>query len=192
MPNEDFAGTDTAVSDSAPSLPSDPQPDSFNTFIRKQYGFIRRVASRFGVGVPDVDDVAQRVTLTIWHKLPRVRRGAERAFVRALVRSEASHLRRTHLRRREVALVLDEEVPATERVRPDERFQLFEVLDASKTALESLREELRVVFYLFASRGYSCLEIARVLELPLGTVKSRLREARSQLADSLARTVDSI
>jgi len=52
-------------------------------------------------------------------------------------------------------------------------------------ALDELPEKLRQVLILSAIQGYTLEEISRLLEIPTGTVKSRLFFARKQLAEKL-------
>ncbi len=62
----------------------------------------------------------------------------------------------------------------------------YENLDQEvKQALESLSPEFRTVLLLWATGEMSYQEIADALELPIGTVMSRLHRARQQLARSL-------
>lgn len=52
-------------------------------------------------------------------------------------------------------------------------------------ALETLSPEMRAVLLLVALEGYSYGEVAGILEIPLGTVMSRLSRARRGLAAAL-------
>ena len=52
-------------------------------------------------------------------------------------------------------------------------------------AIDALPEKLRVVVVLGAIEGHDVREVARLLELPEGTVKSRLHLARKGLAEGL-------
>jgi RNA polymerase sigma-70 factor (ECF subfamily) len=52
-------------------------------------------------------------------------------------------------------------------------------------AIDALSEKLRVVVVLAAIEGHDIREVARLLDLPEGTVKSRLFLARKGLAESL-------
>jgi RNA polymerase sigma-70 factor (ECF subfamily) len=52
-------------------------------------------------------------------------------------------------------------------------------------ALEELPEKLRLVLLLAAMEGHTIDEIAALLGLPVGTVKSRIFVARKQLAEKL-------
>lgn len=53
------------------------------------------------------------------------------------------------------------------------------------SALNSLSVELRDVLWLWAAEGLKYREIAETLEIPIGTVMSRLHRARSQTARAL-------
>jgi len=53
-------------------------------------------------------------------------------------------------------------------------------------AIEGLSEKLRVVVVLSSIEGHDIKEVAALLELPEGTVKSRLFAARQQLKDALS------
>lgn len=150
---------------------------------------LRRLVRRLGVRLGDEDDVTQRVLLTAWRKLQEREVHCERSFLRGIAVREASHQRRTYRRRREVSadagiaesgMLTRGEAPAAE---PDELLHLKQVLTVVERIVAQLTPELHRVFVLFAMHGRTAREIARSLELPLGTVKSRLRRAR-ELVDA--------
>ena len=53
-------------------------------------------------------------------------------------------------------------------------------------AIDNLSEKLRIVIILAGVRGHDVKEVSALLELPEGTVKSRLFAARQQLKDALS------
>jgi RNA polymerase sigma-70 factor (ECF subfamily) len=63
---------------------------------------------------------------------------------------------------------------------PDGSFQLQEITDA----INSLSRDLKVPFSMYVS-GYQYNEIAETLNLPIGTVKSRIFFARKELREKL-------
>ena len=68
---------------------------------------------------------------------------------------------------------------------PEEAF-LQTLMDADvKAALESLPERFRAVVLLADIEGFSYKEIAEILDIPIGTVMSRLHRARRQLQVAL-------
>ena len=54
-----------------------------------------------------------------------------------------------------------------------------------KKVLESLKEEQRIIIDLAYFKGFTQEEIAKELDMPLGTVKTRIRKALLQLKDIL-------
>jgi len=59
------------------------------------------------------------------------------------------------------------------------------------TALSTLRDEQRSVLVLAAVEGFRCREIAQILEIPIGTVMSRLSRARQEMQRLLSPKLDS-
>jgi RNA polymerase sigma-70 factor (ECF subfamily) len=70
---------------------------------------------------------------------------------------------------------------------PDAVLERRELETALGRAIAELPEDHRIVVVLRDLEGLSYEEIARVLELPLGTVRSRLHRARTDLKDKLER-----
>lgn len=73
-------------------------------------------------------------------------------------------------------------VPRTSPERAFEREELLRVVDE---AVRSLSMPQRAVVILFHLQGFSLAEIAYVLDCPVGTVKSRLHNARKALRQRL-------
>jgi RNA polymerase sigma-70 factor (ECF subfamily) len=71
---------------------------------------------------------------------------------------------------------------------PDKAALRKEKRAAVRAAMARLSDHYRVVLVLFDIEGHSYEEIADALELPLGTIKSRLNRARSQLREELQNT----
>jgi RNA polymerase sigma-70 factor (ECF subfamily) len=60
-----------------------------------------------------------------------------------------------------------------------------DLLDRVTAAMDDLPEHYRVVVWLRDAEGLSYTEIAAVLDLPIGTVRSRLARARSALKEAV-------
>ena len=56
------------------------------------------------------------------------------------------------------------------------------MLGKVQTAMAALPDDQRVVLSLIALEGHSYKEVAEMLEIPIGTVMSRLSRARDKLA----------
>jgi RNA polymerase sigma-70 factor (ECF subfamily) len=71
--------------------------------------------------------------------------------------------------------------------RPDAALERRELETALGRAIDELPEDRRIVVVLRDIEGLSYDEIAQVLELELGTVRSRLHRARADLKEKLER-----
>lgn len=70
--------------------------------------------------------------------------------------------------------------------RPDERFEASRLGDEIEDAIGELRPAYREAILLRHVEGRSYDEIAEIMELPLGTVKTYIHRARKELQSSLA------
>jgi len=76
----------------------------------------------------------------------------------------------------------DEPPPAWTRAELD----WDQVDDSLKAAIEELKPEFREVLLMWGVDGLKYREISEILEVPIGTIMSRLHRARKMLADRLA------
>jgi RNA polymerase sigma factor (sigma-70 family) len=65
----------------------------------------------------------------------------------------------------------------------EERLIKKDIEEKIKDLVNSLPEKLKAVFILSEYQELPCREIAKILEIPLGTVKSRLHNGFKQLVD---------
>jgi RNA polymerase sigma-70 factor (ECF subfamily) len=131
---------------------------------------------RFGVEASAVDDAAQHVFLTLATHPSAPAPDKERAFLVGACIRIAANGRRSRARSREVSIEL-EPAPA-DQDNPEDLLDWKQRRQTLDLALDTLTLEQRSVFVLFELEGFSLPEIAESLELPLGTVTSRLRRAR--------------
>jgi RNA polymerase sigma-70 factor (ECF subfamily) len=132
------------------------------------------------VGPSDAEDVTQQVYMQVFRQLDRF--SAQSAFstwlYRVTVNEALQHLRSRRGPRSD-SLNWEPEDREPDRER---RFEDREILDH---ALSRIDAELRIVFVLREVDGLSYEQIATTLELPMGTVASRLSRAREELQDQL-------
>ena len=150
-------------------------PARLERVIRADYRFIWRLLRRFGVPEMQAEDAAQQVFLIVAERLDDVIEGRERAFAFGTALRVAQSLRRRLGRERPsdgVGEVAGAGAGADELL---EQKRARELLDR---VLLEMPIEARTVFILFELERLSSPEIAQLLEVPLGTVASRLRRAR--------------
>ena len=87
------------------------------------------------------------------------------------------------------AVNLSQDIPTWEP-GPVARFENDELKEKVMTAVQALPEKEQIVTQMFYLNGYSQKEIAKLLELPLTTVKKRLQYARRNLRGILVSMMD--
>lgn len=144
----------------------------------------------------EAEDLTQETFVRAWQALGRFRGGA--AFSTWLYRI-ATNLAIDSLRRRQrsgptqsIEEPHQSEDGETERQwpdperPPDEQVIARELQEAVWQAVGQMTPKLRAVLVMYDFEQMSYEEIARVLRVPLGTVKSRLFNARKQLRERLS------
>jgi len=160
--------------------------------VSQHFDVLWRFLRRLGIAECDTDDAIQEVVLVLARKLDQVEVGSERSFVFSTAVRVASGFRRTLRNRREVGV---EEAGLAELESPPElgpealaeKQRLRAVL---QQVLNELPMELRSVFVLYELEELTMVEIAKTLELPPGTVASRLRRSRELFEGMAARAVE--
>ena len=134
---------------------------------RVSYGLLREPQDRM--------DAVQEAILKAWHNLNRLRneKFLETWLTRILI-NECHNVQRARQR-----LVPLEVVP--EPIAPPEGANA-----RLHDALMALPEHMRLPVMLYYMEGYKTREIAQILKLPEGTVKTRLKRARQELKNMLS------
>lgn len=148
--------------------------DSSLLAFRVAYGVLRQRQ--------DAEDVAQEALLRAYRKLSSLRdRERFRAWlVRISWRLAIDHRRSALRRQRREQLVAVDPQAGAENMAAANEFK-----ERLWRAIDDLPEALRIVTVLGAIEGHKIGELAALLELPEGTVKSRLYIARQRLAEAL-------
>lgn len=154
--------------------------------IEEHHAALYRYAFRLTGQQADAEDLLQQVFLVAQQKLHQVRSAASaRAWLYAVLRSRfyKSQRRRRPERASDWELDLDQ-LPGDEEATQPWLAEIDE--EDLRRALEALPEPFRVVVLMFYFEEASYREIADQLEVPMGTVMSRLARARQHLRASLA------
>ena len=154
--------------------------------VAEHFDFIWRSLRRLGVPSTDVDDCTQQVFWVAARKLALIGEGSERAFLFSTALRVASDARRSRARRREVQEE-DEVQRCDPGPSPDELADQRKARALLEQVLSSMPLDLRAVFVLFELEELSTSEIATLLDIPIGTVASRLRRAREEFQGLVGR-----
>jgi RNA polymerase sigma-70 factor, ECF subfamily len=152
---------------------------------RQVYG----LCFRFTGSGPEAQDLTQEVFLRIFRTI-RTFRAAEGSFTTWLSRVTRNllidHYRRT--RQERVTDSIEEQLPMLEEtgsasaLRPDQALAGVEASEILQATLQKLSPELREAVILRDLQEMEYREIAQILEIPEGTVKSRINRGRAELA----------
>ena len=137
-----------------------------------------------GLGRATVEDVAQDTFLHVFRKLAMFANDGP-ARLSTWILTIAARRAIDELRRARPTLVADID-PEDPGRGPDERRTRKDLVVAIERALAALTPPLRAAFLLREYHGLDYADIARALEIDLGTVKSRLARARAELRIQLA------
>lgn len=145
---------------------------------------LRRLATRFVDAIADADDLIQETMLRACRKWYQYEPGTNvRAWLMTIMRNCYVNAYRT-AKRRPVMVEYDDAVQPGDPVRqiPSGTGSRGPALtdDRVINVLEELPPNHRQVLLLSDLDGVPLAEIARVLKIPLGTVKSRVHRARRQ------------
>lgn len=162
---------------------------AFETLVRTHEKKIYNLCLRLCANAEDAADAAQEAFVSAWRALPFFREESNFAtwLYRLATNASIDLLRRE--KRHRAPLSLDDEEQnvdvADEAAAPDALYEKKELREAVLRAMEGLGEEYRRVLILRELQQLSYQEIAEILDLDLGTVKTRIHRARKNLRNAL-------
>ena len=174
---------------------------AWEEIVQRYHRRIYNICYRFAGSGSDAEDLTQEVFIKMYKTLSSydADRGAFMTWVTTITRNLlVDHFRRTKLERvtdsldttsseHEDAMPLSEQLP-DHSPPPDSKVQSRETREAVHQALQRLSPELREAVILRDLQDMDYREIAAVLRVPEGTVKSRINRGRAELARLLQRT----
>lgn len=160
------------------------RPLDIETLFAGNADFVFRMCRNLGLDAAAAEDATQQVFMVAANKAARIPEGKERAFLVVTTRNVVANVRRTHARRREDFT----EVEIAHEHTPDVLLDHARARSAMETILEAMDLDLRTAFVLFEIEQLSFTEISELLAIPRGTVASRVRRAREDFEQRVART----
>ena len=156
---------------------------AFESIVHHYQSAVFRILSNL-VGGALVEDLAQDVFLSAFAQIQRFdpKKGSFRSWLYAIARNRALNARR---KKRETLLPEPPEMVQTRT--PVDDLMVKEVFRHLDAVLKAMPFQDRGIFMWAELEGLSYADIARIEDLPLGTVKSRLARIRAKLKDSLSK-----
>ena len=169
-------------------------PEAFEVFYDRHGGAAFSLAYRILGERGAAEDCIQEAFISIWRSGGRFdpTRGSVRSWTLSIVRNRAIDVLRSKAGKAPKMTFDDDEIiesrPSEELT--DEEAMRHETASEVRGALSQLPDEQSKVSELAYFGGFSQSEISRMLNLPLGTVKGRMRlgleKIRGELAEGLA------
>ena len=168
--------------------------DSFNELVLKYQDMMYRISLRILNDESSADDATQNAMIQAFRNIKSFRGGSFRSWLaRVTVNASYDEMRRW---RRQPSLSFEQVNNDGDEIEslpwmmdlsagPEERYDSVELRDALQHCVKALTPDYRLVVVLVDVEGMSYEEVARVANIPVGTVKSRLARARGQLRKSL-------
>lgn len=166
---------------------------AYDTLVVRYQDRLFNTLARLTGSADDAMDIAQDAFVQAYTKIETFQGKA--AFYTWLYRI-AFNLAMSHGRRRRPLAVLDGDEttriiePASTTESPSAGLEAAEKVAAVQAAISCLAGDHRQVVVLREIEGCDYEQIAEILEIPIGTVRSRLFRARAQLKEKLASMVE--
>ncbi len=174
---------------------------AWEEIVQRYHRRIYNLCYRFAGSADDAQDLTQEVFIRMYRTLKSydVERGAFVTWITSMTRNLlVDHFRKTRqdrmtdsldvaLSEHEDAMTLGERIP-DKGAPPDAGVERRETQQTVHLALQKLSPDLREAVILRDLQDMDYREIATVLRVPEGTVKSRINRGRAELARQLQRT----
>ena len=172
---------------------------AFELLVAKYQRKLARLLSRFIRDPAEVEDVTQEAFIKAYRALPAFR--GDSAFYTWLYRigiNTAKNYLVAQGRRAPTSTEFDSEEAETfedgDQLRdintPDALLLSKQIGETVNSAMEALPEELRTAIVLREIEGLSYEDIAKIMDCPIGTVRSRIFRAREAVAAKLRPLLD--
>ncbi|HEY3363463.1 MAG TPA: sigma-70 family RNA polymerase sigma factor [Symbiobacteriaceae bacterium] len=167
--------------------------DAFGALYQRHCRSVYRTALNLVRDPTIAEDITQEAFATAFHQIGSLRSaGAFRTWLYRIVVSRATRfLRAEGGERRPLSLEILPEGQSPVTQDPMAAAADLDELAALRRAVLHLEDDLRLPVLLHYYSGLPLAEVAAILAIPRGTVKSRLYTARRRLAVALGATVQS-
>jgi RNA polymerase sigma-70 factor (ECF subfamily) len=167
-------------------LPETNRRDRFEQIVMPHLAAAYNLARWLTRNDHDAEDLVQEAYLRAYKFFDRFQGDDGRPWLLAVVRNTCYTWLKQH-RAHEMTASFDEEIhgAASDDLNPEKALMRKATRQMLHDALEELPIEFREVVVLRELEGFSYKEIAAIVDVPLGTVMSRLTRGRGRLQQSL-------
>lgn len=159
------------------------ETETFEILVRRHEKAIFNLVYRMLGDYDDAAEIAQEVFLSAYRAIGQFRGDANFStwLYRIALNHASTRRKSTSLRQRRLVPIDDTELVDNVELGPAETLEKKELRQRVQRALNELQPEDAMVILLRDLQDIAYEDVARVLNIPVGTVKSRLHRARQAL-----------
>lgn len=172
------------------TLASRGERSAFNVLIQKYQGKVSKLIGYYVEDPHEILDLTQETFFKAYNAIREFR--AESSFYtwlyRIAINTAKEHRRSTIVRREESIAPINPETEKSmdrevliETTTPENHLLSDERTKIAFSAMERLSPDLKMTFYLRELEGLTYYEIGKIMDCPVGTVRSRLSRARAAI-----------
>lgn len=160
---------------------------SWSELVQEHADAVYRLAYRLSGNKQDAEDLTQETFMRVFRSLDKYKAGTFEGWLHRITTNLFLDMVRHRAKIRMEALPEDyERVPGTD-MTPEQAYSVANLDPVLQAALDGLSPEFRVAVVLCDVVGMSYDEIAETLGVKMGTVRSRIHRARTQLREAIER-----
>ena len=159
--------------------------DRFEQLVSPHIDALYSLAYRLSMNPDDAEEVVQQLLTRLYLKVEAME-GIESLrpwLLRSLYNQYVDGYRKTQ---RHQSVFSQDEVPESARshdMTPEEQASLTSEQVVIMQAVKQLNDDQRTVLLLHDAEGYTLVEVAEIMQAPVGTLKSRLHRARNRVKE---------
>lgn len=164
---------------------SEPRRQQYEGWVHQHTDGLYRLALRLSGQTHVAEELVQETFYHAWRSIDSLRDVANaRGWLFRILRHRYAHWVRGRQRRSNTVAMSEPNVIPAETRQPGEAMELDDFL---QQALDHLEDRYKVPLLMVFLDGMTCREAAAALDLPLGTVLSRIHRARQSVRERLER-----
>ena len=160
-------------------------PKAFEELTKKYGNLIWSIARRYLSNQAEAEDAVQEIFLALWQSASRfdAKKGSEITFIATIARRRLiDGLRKNN--KHKILQSIDD-VMSEDVFRQKSNLEKNAELSLAIGILETLEKKDQELLSLSIYQGYSHVEIAKLLNLPLGTVKTKIRRNLMKIREKI-------
>lgn len=152
--------------------------EKFEMLVRKYQSGLVKFVFTIVKDFPQAEDIVQETFIKIYRNIPELDSGKKfSAYLFTIAKNQSI----TYLRQKKETVSLENIDIADENEDTVNRYVINNLIDIIKQKIKFLPDTFTQILTLYYFEELSYLEISKKLDLPINTVKTRLRRAKIQL-----------